>query len=200
MKTLTKTLFAALFAAVLLTSSSMTTLAANSTEVIQQATGFTKIWVSGNVKVILTQSEQEGVFVDENFNAEKTSVLCKGETLYINTMENTQVVIKISMKDLKRIQAAGSAVVTTSNTFDVKCLQVILTQSASAKVNAIAASLYTNVSEDAKLKMSGVTDQHTSIASNLKNVKFDNFLSLSTNKQSNEPVLAPNKLAANNVK
>lgn len=197
MKSLTKTLFATLLAVVLLTSSTMVTLAAGRTELVNPATGFTKIWVSGNVKVILTQSEQEGIFVDEDFNAEKTSVLCKGETLYINTMEHAQVVIKISMKDLKRIEAAGQAVVITRNNFDVKCLQVILIQSASAKVNAITGSLYTNVSDNAKLKISGVTDQHTSIASNVKNVKLDNFLSLSTDKQSKDLILTADKLSAN---
>jgi len=197
MKTLTKTLFSTVFAIVLLTSSAFTTLASDKIEVAKQATGFTKIWVSGNVKLILTQSEQEGVFVDENFNAEKTSVLCKGETLYINTMEHSQVVIKISLKDLKRIEAAGQSVVVTSNNFDVKCLQVILIQSASAKVNATTGSLYTNVSDDAKLKISGITNQHTSIASNFKNVKFDNFLSLSTNKESRDLVLTADKLSAN---
>lgn len=199
MKTLTKTLFATLFAVVLLTALSMTTLAAGRTELINPATGFTKIWVSGNVKLILTQSEQEGVFVDESFNAEKTSVLSKGETLYINTMETSQVIIKVSMKDLKRIEAAGQSVVVTSNKFDVKCLQVILIQNASAKVNTIAGSLYTNVSDHAKLKISGVTDQHTSIASNLKNIKFDNFLSLSTKKQHHELVLNADKLGANQL-
>lgn len=193
MKTLTKTLFAALFAAVLLTSSSMVTVAAKHIEIAKPSAGFNKIWVSGNVKLILTQSTKEGIFVDENFDAEKTSVLGKGETLYINSMESGQVVIRISMKNLQRIEAAGSSVVVTSNIFDVKCLQVILSQCASAKVRALTGSLYTNVTEDAKLKMSGVTDQHTAIASNLKNVKFDNFLSLSTNGHGTELVLAANK-------
>lgn len=192
MKTLTKTLLAAVLATVLLTSSSMVTLAANHIEILTTSTGYKKIWVSGNVKLILTQSAQEGVFVDENFNPEKTSVLGKGETLYINSMAMGQVVIRISMKDLQRIEAAGSSVVVTSNIFDVKCLQVILSQSATAKVQAVTGSLYTNVQENAKLKMSGVTDQHTSIVSNLKNVKFDNFLSLSTNGQGAELVLAAN--------
>lgn len=195
MKTLTKTLFAAVLAIVLLTSSSMVTLAANHIEILTTSTGFKKIWVSGNVKLILTQSAQEGVFVDDNFNPEKTSVLGKGETLYINSMATGQVVIRISMKDLQRIEAAGSSVVVTSNIFDVKCLQIILSQSATAKVQAVTGSLYTNVQENAKLKMSGVTDQHTSIASNAKNVKFDNFLALSTNGQGAELVLAANRFS-----
>lgn len=183
MKTLTKTLFATVFAAILLTSSSIATLAAGKIELVKPAKGFKKIWVSGNVKIILTQSEKEGVFVDEDFNAEKTSVLSKGETLYVNSFERQQVIIRVSMKDLLRIQAAGMAVVVTDNNFNLKCLQVILSQSAVAKVNAVTGSLYTNISDDAKLRMSGTTDQHTLIASNPKNVRFDNFVCLGVNKQ-----------------
>ncbi len=114
----------------------MTTLAANRIELVKPATGFKKLWVSGNVKIILTQSEKEGVFVDEDFDAGKTSVLSKGETLYINSFERQQVIIRVAMKDLLRIQAAGMAVVVTDNNFNLKCLQVILSQSAIAKVNA----------------------------------------------------------------
>jgi len=195
MKTLTKTLFAAVLAVVLLTSSSMVTLAANTIEVAMPAKGFNKIWVSGNVKIILTQSEKEGVFVAEDFNAGKTSVLGKGNTLYINSLETSQVLIRVSMKDLQRIEAAGNAVIVTSNNFDVKCLQVILTQNASAKVNTIAGSLYTNVSDNAKLKMSGITYKHTSVATNIKNVKYDDFVQLSPNKPQSELVLAADKLS-----
>nr|WP_121269157.1 DUF2807 domain-containing protein [Pedobacter schmidteae] len=200
MKTLTKTLFATVAAAILLTSSSMTTLAANRIENVKPTAGFNKIWVSGNVKLVLTQSAHEGIFVDENFNKEKTSILGKGQTLYINSMESSQVVIKISMKDLQRIEAAGSSTVVTSDKFDVKCLQVILSQSATAKIKAIAGSLYTNVSDEARLKMTGVTDQHTSIASNVNNVKLDNLLSLSTRKPSSDVILAAEQLTVNKLK
>lgn len=189
MKTLTRTLFAAVLAVVLLASTSIKSLAANTIQLEMPATGFNKIWVSGNVKLILTQSDKEGVFVNEDFNPEFTSVMGKANTLYINSRETGQVVIKVSVKDLQRIEAAGSAEVITGK-FDVRCLQVILSQSASAKVNAIAGSLYTNVRDDARLKMSGVTDQHTAIATNTRNVKLDNLLSLSTRRPQAELELA----------
>ncbi|HMI03147.1 MAG TPA: DUF2807 domain-containing protein [Pedobacter sp.] len=180
MKTLTKTAFAAVLTAVVLTSSAMTTFAAPFIKVAAITESFNKIWVSGNVKIILTQSEKEGVFVDEYFNPEKTSVIGKGQNLYINTMESSQVTIRISVKDLQRIEAAGSAVVVTENKFDVKYLQLFLSQNAKVKVDAKVGDLYTVISEDAVLKMSGATDQHTLIASNMKNVKLDNFVSLKT--------------------
>lgn len=198
MKTLTKIAFATVLTAIVLTSSAMVTFAAPAIKIATAAKSFNKIWVSGNVKVILTQSEKEGVFVDEYFNPEKTSVISKGQTLYINTMESSQVTIRISVKDLQRIEAAGSAVVVTERKFDIKYLQLFLSQNAKVKVDAKVGDLYTIVREDAVLKMSGATGQHTLIASNMKNVKLDNFLSLKTNTES--PFLAIDSLTAARTK
>jgi hypothetical protein len=180
MKTLTKTVFAAVLTAIVLTSSAMTTFAAPVIKAAAIRKSFNKIWVSGNVKIILTQSEKEGIFVDESFNPEKTSVIGKGQNLYINTMESNQVTIRISVKDLQRIEAAGTAVVVTENKFELKYLQLFLSQNAKVKVDAKVGDLYTVINEDAVLKMSGATDKHTLMASNMKNVKLDNFVSLKT--------------------
>ena len=188
MKTL-KTIFAAALTAVVLTSTAVTTFAAEpTTELATKSAGFNKIWVSGNVKIVLTQGDKEGVSGTESYDAEKTSVTKQGQTLYINSMEAGQVTLKITVKDLQRVEAYGESVVVTSGNFDVKYLQLFLSQRAKAKVSATAGSLYTVINDDAVLKMSGAADQHTLIASNMKNVKFDNFASLKTNVKG--PVLA----------
>ncbi|EDM35520.1 hypothetical protein PBAL39_07530 [Pedobacter sp. BAL39] len=186
MKTLTKTTFAILFAAVTLTSTGTTALAsvnvpsATTTKALPSEKGFNKIWVAGNVKIVLTQSENEGVTVGEGFNAEKTSVQFKGQTLYINSMESGQVTINVAVKDLQRIEAAGSAVVVMSNNFDVKYLQLFLSQSAKVKVNAVIGSLYTVINDNATLKMNGSAKEHTLLASNMSNIKFGDFVCADT--------------------
>jgi hypothetical protein len=200
MKTYTKTLFAAVLTAVVLTSTAISSFAAGTVKVASVKNSFNKIWVGGNVKIILSQSEKEGVFVDENFNPEKTSLISKGQTLYINTMESSQVTIRVSVKDLQRIEAAGTAVVVTENKFDVKYLQLFLSQNAKVKVNAIIGDLYTVVSEDATLKMSGVTDQHTLIASNMKNIKLDGFVSLKTDSKVSDGVISAQQLTALSIR
>jgi len=194
MKTLTKTLLSAILAVVVLTSSSMTAVTAGTVKVETVSNSFNKIWVGGNVKIILTQSEKEGVFVDEDFNADKTSIKGRGQTLYVNSMADGQVTIRVSVKDLQRIEAAGSAVVVTSNNFDVAYLQVFLSQSAKARVSAMTGSLYTVISDDATLKMSGSANEHTLMASNMKNVKFADFVSLKTKTQHKNSVTT-NQLA-----
>ena len=191
MKTLTISFVATVLTAVVFSSSVMATSIASPAKPsntfknaivnnVAAAKSYNKIWVAGNVKIILTQNANEGVFVDEDFNAANTSLIGKGQTLFINSTESRQVTIRVAVKDLQRIEAAGSAEVVTSNNFDVKYLQLFLSQSAKAKVSATAGSLYTVINDDAKLKMSGSADQHTLIAKNMKNVKFDNFASLKT--------------------
>jgi len=187
MKTLTKTTFAILFAGVTLTSSGMNASASvnvpsatTTTKALPSEKGFNKIWVAGNVKIVLTQSVNEGITVGEDFNAEKTSVQFKGQTLYINSMESGQVTINVAVKDLQRIEAAGSAVVVMGNNFDVKYLQLFLSQSAKVKVNAIIGSLYTVINDNATLKMNGSAEEHTLLASNMSNIKFGDFVCADT--------------------
>lgn len=139
---------------------------------------FNKIWVSGNVKIVLTQGDQQSVHASYNYDSTKTSVLSNGQTLYINSMESGQVVLNITVKDLQRIEAYGQSQVVTSNNFDVKYLQLFLGQSATAKIKTTAESLYTVIKDDAVLKLNGTANQSTLIANNIKNLKVADFVSL----------------------
>ncbi|MES2829016.1 MAG: DUF2807 domain-containing protein [Bacteroidota bacterium] len=195
MKTLSNTLFAALLTAVVFTSSAFTATAAEPTTVVSSEAGVNKIWVSGNVKLVLTQGDQESIKGTENFNADKTSVLRKGQTLYINSMEASQVTINISVKDLQRIEAYGQSVVVTSNNFDVKYLQLFLSQSATAKIKTTTGSLYTVINDKAVLKISGAAEQHTLVANNMKNIKFNNFASARTSQYATEAIMEADRSA-----
>ena len=201
MKTSTKTLFAA-FTAIFLTITSMGVSAAHNyknfdTPII----GINKIWVSGNVKLILTQSDVESVSVNENFNSKNTSIQTKGQTLYINSAESYQVTINVSVKDLQRIEAAGGSSVVTSGNFAVKYLQIFLSQCAVAKVKTTAGSVYTVITDSAKLKMSGTAVEHTLVAENMNNARTKNFLSQRTERTvSGALAMRPDSLSAVVVK
>lgn len=90
-------------------------------------------------------------------------------------MEAGQVTLSITVKDLERIEAYGQSIVVTSNNFAVKNLQLFLNQSATARIKTTAASLYTVVEDDAVLKLNGKANESTMIASNMKNVKLNDF-------------------------
>ncbi|KQR71796.1 GIN domain-containing protein [Pedobacter sp. Leaf176] len=181
MKTLAKTIFAAALTAVLFTSSMVATFAAEPVKAVTKTSSlskFNRIWVSGNVKIVLTQGDKQNVEGASNYDAAKTSVSTDGKTLFINSMETSQVTLNITVKDLERIEAYGQSVVVTNNNFDVENLQLLLGQSATAKIKTTAGSLYTIVKDDAVLKLNGTADQSTMIASNMKNVKLADFAAL----------------------
>jgi len=198
MKTLAKSLFAAALTAVVLTTSAMTTFAAEPTVKETKASStasFNKIWVSGNVKIVLTQGDKQSVVGTHNYDSKNTSVLSKGNTLYINSTETGQVNLNITVKDLERVEAYGQSVVVTSNTFDVKNLQLFLNQSATAKISTTAASLYTIVKDNAVLKLNGSANQSTLVASNMKNVKLGDFVSLKSDSYASEAIMKADKSA-----
>jgi len=64
MKTLAKTIFAAALTAVVLTSSAVATFAAEPVKAETKTpslSSFNRIWVSGNVKIVLTQGDKQNV-------------------------------------------------------------------------------------------------------------------------------------------
>jgi hypothetical protein len=192
MKTLAKTIFAAALTAVVLTSSMVATFAAEPVKAETKTSSlskFNRIWVSGNVKIVLTQGDKQNVEGTSNYDAAKTSVSTDGKTLFINSLETSQVTLNITVKDLERIEAYGQSVVVTSNNFDVKYLQLFLGQSATARIKTTAGSLYTIVKDDAVLKLNGTADQSTMIASNTKNVKLADFASLKSESYASESIM-----------
>lgn len=202
MKSLTKTVFAAVIAAVVLTSSVVTTFAADpATKVsLSSATKLNRIWVSGNVKIFLTQGDAQGIVAVDNYDSSKTSVVSNGKTLYINSMESAPVTLNITLKDLERIEAFGNAEVVTTNNFDVKNLQLFLNHSANAKIKTTAESLYTVVKDDAGLKLKGTADQSTMVSNSTKNMKLGDFESLRSELYASEAIMTAHQIAMTAIK
>ncbi|GEM_PF-416016 len=193
MKNLAKTLFATALAAVVLTTTAAAATFATEPVISEvtpsSAPSFSRIWVSGNVKIILTQGNKEGVVGVENYNPAKTSVMSSGRTIYVNSMESNLVVLNITVKDLQRVEAYGKSVIVTSNNFDVKNLQLFLNHSANAKIKTTTKSLYSIVKDDAVLKLKGTADQSTMVTSSMKNVKLGDFASAKSESYSSEAIM-----------
>ncbi|WP_231465738.1 MULTISPECIES: GIN domain-containing protein [unclassified Pedobacter] len=192
MKTLAKTIFAAALTSLVLTSLAMATFAAEPVKAETKTASlskFNRIWVSGNVKIVLTQGDKQKIEGERNYDVAKTSVSTDGKTLFINSEATSQVILNITVKDLERIEAYGQSVVVTSNYFDVKYLQLFLNQSATARIKANAGTLYTIVKDEAVLKLNGTASQSTMIASNLKNVKLADFASLKSESYASEAIM-----------
>lgn len=199
MKTLTKKLFAAVLMLMITASSVMTTFASDNNinlgSGIVNVPSFNKIWVSGNVRIVLKQGDKESIEAGENFNPKTTSVQSKGQTIYINSTEVGSVTLNITIKDLQRIEACGSAVVTSANNLNVKHLQLFINQSAKIRVSANAETLYTVVKDRAVLKINGSASQHSMVAANMKNIKFNNFYCANTKQYATQAIMDADKTA-----
>jgi hypothetical protein len=195
MKTLTQTLFATALATIILGSSALAAFAHTSpvTEVSEaagSAVTFNKVIVSGNVKVILIQGTKESIKVDDSFDASKTTIKKNGYKLMIHSTEINPVTITVSVKDLQRIDVSGISSVETKGKFDLKYLQIFMSYSSSASINAKTGSLYTNISDAAELKLSGSTDDHTFIANQNAKADLDHFVCNRAERLTNESIAA----------
>jgi hypothetical protein len=181
MKIFAKTMFASALSAVLLTSTAMTSLAANAkieSPSTDSLVTFNKILISGNVIVVIKQGTKERITVDEAYDRSRTTIKRKGYTLMISSSEYEPVTITVSVKDLQRIDAGDNAVIRTEGKIAVKYLQVFLKDAASAVVKANTESLYTYIKGNADLKLSGATGDHTVLKDRVSRLNIEGLAAL----------------------
>nr|WP_121270187.1 DUF2807 domain-containing protein [Pedobacter schmidteae] len=183
MKTLVKTLFASALTMLVLATSAFTSLAANKgfeLSVVSPLIDFNKVIITGNVNVELVQSTRQHVVVYDNYNKSTTSVLQKGDKLFINSNEDSPITIVVYMKDLQRIDACNKVSVTTRGKFAVQALQVFLKDQASAYVNGNMGTLYTVIKDKSVLKLKGASKGHVSVKGSIAKLKTEDFMALKT--------------------
>lgn len=195
MKISVKTLLASLFTAVVLSSSAFTSMAAaqsSSASTIVTGIAFNKVVVTGNVKVELVQADRQKVEVVEDYNKALTSIVQKGDKLFIDSKEAEPLHVIVYVKDLHRIQASNTVAVTTRGKFSADVMQVFLQDKATAFVNGNIGSLYTVVKGNAELKLKGSSRDHVSVKSKVARLKTTQFAALKTTTTSLEgDVLKP---------
>lgn len=189
MKTSVKTLIASTLTAIVLSTSAFTSEAANRVNhdiAVSSKIDFNKVVITGNVMVQLVQSDRQRVIICEEYNKAKTSVMQKGDKLYINSNEEEPITMNVYVKDLQRIDASQTSSVTTRGKFASNVLQVFLKDSAQAYVNAETESLYTVIKGNSTLKLKGSSNDHTLVKSGVSTLKMDQFASIKTTTESPE--------------
>ena len=183
MKTLVKTLFASALTAIVLSSSAFASAVAdkkNNQPEISSTIDFNKVVITGNAKVELVQSDKQSVAIYQDYNKKLTTILQKGDKLFINSTELEPVSIVVFLKDLQRIDVANTATVTTRGKFSLSVLQIFLKDEATAYVNADAGSLYTVIKDRAGLNLKGSTNEHTLVKNKVAKLKMEQFAALTT--------------------
>lgn len=199
MKTSAKTLFASVVTAIVLSTSA---LSSNAAEMVKNPIAFSskidfnKVVVKGNVHVELIQADRQHVMVYEEYNKNATTIEQKGDKLFITSEESQPITIVVYVKDLQRIDVSNTATVITKGKFSAPVLQVFLKDQASADVNAVIGSLYTYTIDKSALKLRGTSTDHVLVKGKVARVKMDDFASANTRTQDlDESYLASAKVS-----
>jgi hypothetical protein len=197
MKNSLKTLVASAMTAIVLSATVFSSIAAEKVVPVGKVSARTdikRVIVQGNTKVLLVQSNNEWVSVEDG-GLDKISVKQLGNTLTISSSEKTPVTVTVYVKDLYRISAVDNAEVRTVGTFNLEYLQVILRDHAIAHIKAKTESMYTDMDGEGSLDLAGATESHTIKNSGIGSLKTEKLAALKTE---NLPV--ESRLAMNIVK
>lgn len=176
MKTSIKNLIAATLTLVVLTSASLTTKANdNAITVLSDVKKVNKINVSGNVSLILVQSENESVKVYDNYYTKNALVQQKDGELRISSYEKETLTVVVYVSNLSSITASDEATVKTSGKFTSLELDVNLSNNAKAILNTNTIALNTNVKGNADLTLTGNTLAYNAIVNNTSKVSLNDF-------------------------
>jgi len=200
MKTSIKTLIATSLTAIVLSTAAFST-SVSASEVhpltISALGSFKKVSVKGNVEVILIQRANNGVAYAED-NAGTVKIMHDGDVLRITSTDRTTAKVIVYLTDIYRIEAAENAVVKTEGKLNSKYLQIFLKGNAHAEINTTTEGLYTVIQDNADLKLSGSTDNHTLVMGNTQKLTIDKFAALKTNISSIEIAAVGKEIASIN--
>lgn len=192
MKTSLKALFATAMTAVVLSSSVLTSVAAEKSRELKVMTAnneIKKVIVTGNTKVFLVQSKTEYVTMEEG-DMDKVTVKQIGNELRISSSEKSPVTVTVYVRDIFRVDASNTCVVKTIGTFNLKYLQLILKDDAVARIKANTESLYTVINGHSNLELLGSTGKHILKHNGIGKLNADKFAALETHREPTEDVMA----------
>jgi len=198
MKTSIKTLIATSLTAIVLSSAVFTTSVSaieKEPDAILKISAFKRISVKGNVEVTIIQRSNPGIsYTDDNTGTAK--VMQDGDNLKITSTSTEKAKLTVYVNDFYRIEASENAIVKTEGKLRTKYLQIFLKGNAHAEINTSSEGLYTVISDQADLKLSGSTDNHTLVMGKSQKLTIDRFAALKTNISSIETVAVEKEIAA----
>lgn len=179
MKTLIKTLFAAVMTIIVGVSAAATTSFANEgtkgSLVLADTSDYSMLKISGNVKVYLRQGSRNRVYIEFAEDRDRISFKRRGPKLLIHSTAPEAVVVFVTVKDLKRVELCDQASVGSQGSLNFPIFQVLLKDQAEANLKICAGDLYTVVNDQAMLKLSGSSDNHTIMKGKFSTLKLQHF-------------------------
>lgn len=186
MKTSIKNLFAAILTVAI--SASATTFVnakeAKKVTVVSEVKNFSKLNVSGNVEVILVQSQNQSVQVYDNYYAKNALVQAKNGELRISSFDKEKLTVVVYASHLNEITASDNATIKTSGKFNALSLEVNLKDQSKATLNTNTVDLFAKVNGEAILNLSGSTTDYNAIIGSVASLNMDKFAAENSSIQS----------------
>lgn len=200
MKTSIKNLIVTSLTAIVLSSAVFTTSVSateKEPEKILKISQFKRISVKGNVELTIIQKGSIGISYNDD-NSGSAKVMQDGDMLRITSTSPEKTKLTVYVGEIYRIEASENAVVKTEGKLRTKYLQIFLKGAAHADINTSTEGLYTVIADNADLKLSGSTDNHTLVMGKSQKLTIDRFAALKTNISSVETVAVEKEIAAIN--
>ena len=181
MNTSIKNLIAVALTTVVLTSSAFASTDGqknantNTVTVLTQVKNINKLVVAGNVEVFIIQAPTESVKVYDSYYSKNALVQEKEGVLRISSFEKETLKVAVYVNNLSSIQASDNASVKTFGKVSFLTLDIILKDKASADITANTVNLYTSVKDNASLKLSGSTEDHTALLGSIATISMNQF-------------------------
>ena len=178
MKTSIKTIIAVTLTTIALTIGSQTTFAADGEKIttLYEAKKVNKINVSGNVELILVQSNEESVKVYDEYYSKNALIQQKDGELRISSFDQKRLTVVVYANNLTTITAANNASVKTRGTWNALTLAVNLSDNATASLNTNTIDLNTDISGIAKLTLNGRTENYMGSMGSFAKVNMEQFV------------------------
>jgi len=200
MKTSIKNLGLTLLTTVVLTSSAFASVDeqkstnTNQITILNQVKNINKLVVAGNVEVFLIQAPTESVKVYDSYYSKNALVQEEEGVLRISSFQKETLKVAVYVNNLSSIQASDNAAVKTFGKVSFLTLDVILKDKASADITANTINLYTLVKDNASIKLSGSTEDHTALLGSVANMSMNEFAAKSSSISSiATPIIASKK-------
>ena len=196
MKTSIKNLFAAVLGLVVMSSSAFANESGKSNNnnakeksftILNEVKNINKIVVSGNVEVFVVQAPTESVKVYDSYYSKNALVQQKNGVLRISSFEKEPLSVTVYVRNLTAIEAGDNATVKTFGKVSFLTLDVVLKDKATADINAKTVNLYTSVTDNASLKLSGSTEEHFALMGTSAKMSTGQFIAATSDIKSIAP-------------
>jgi hypothetical protein len=175
MKTTIKNLIAAGITATVLLGSTIAAkadVAPTKSTMLSSIKNINKIAISGNVELILIQDVEESVKVYNDYYASNALVQHEQGQLRISSFGKEKLTVVARVKNLSALSVADQSTVKTYGKFDLLNFNIALKDQAKADIDVNAVSVNTDISGDAKLSLSGKSDEHYASSVATKGCRF----------------------------